>query len=273
MQHLNNFFMIKTLPVKVVLVVGLLLYMVQQEAQAQILNVERQRTEADTANVWLGNITFTLSQRKQQVNVLSFNWAMNVAYLSQLHNYSFISNINLIKVSGRDVISDAYMHGRINFFRHKAISGEAFGQHQYDKGRGLERRVLVGAGLRWKFTKSEKLSMTFGPGVMHEQEEWLTPGVPRSDYSTVYVSFLKSTNYLMLRWDPNATYSLNTITYYQARFDSFWQPRLTTEINLNTKINKHFLFTTRFTAQYDAIPVIPIDKFVYTFTNGVTLRF
>ncbi|QHT66066.1 DUF481 domain-containing protein [Rhodocytophaga rosea] len=236
-------------------------------ASGQILNIEKDRIDSDTANVWLGNIGLTFNTRSQQVQVLTFNAFSNVVYLSRKHSYIFISNNNLIRIKGQDVISDGYGHFRIHFLRRKKLSAETFAQAQYDESRGMHERELAGAGIRYHIHHSDQLNLAAGLGAMYEHERWALEG---NDSTT---SVVKSTNYFSLHWKISKHAEFNFINYYQARFSAFFHPRIISDASLIISINRHFAFTTRFVATYDALPVIPVNKYVYSLTNGLVFRF
>lgn len=233
----------------------------------QILNIEKDRVDRDTANVWLGNIGLTFNNRSQQVHVLTFNAFSNVVYLSAKHSYIFISNNNLIRVKDQDVISDGYGHFRIHFFRRRKLSAETFAQVQYDESRGMRERELAGAGWRHHIHHSDKLNLAAGIGAMYEHERWALEG---NDSTT---SLVKSTNYFSLHWKISKHVEFNVINYYQARFSAFFHPRVISDASMVVSISRHFAFTTRFVATYDALPVIPVNKYIYSITNGLIFKF
>lgn len=245
-------------------------------ASAQILNVEKNRLQKDTARVWLGNTSLTANYRRQQIEVFDLVWVTNAAYLSKLHNYLFISHVNLVRVSGNNVISDAYTHARVNFVHQRSVSYEMFAQYQYDRARGLVERALLGGGLRLKLADGNKATLVLGPGLMMERERWDPPaGAPEPPVGPTRESnnFLKSTTYLSLRWEPREGIAINGITYYQARFDAFFHPRLSGEIAMTYKLNEWLGFTSRLSGQYDNIPIVPIERINVLFSNGVQVKF
>jgi hypothetical protein len=236
-------------------------------ASGQILNIEKDRIDSDTAKVWLGNLGLTFNTRSQQVHVLTFNAFSNVVYLSRKYSYIFISNHNLIRIKDQDVISDGYGHFRMHIWRQKKLSAEIFVQGQYDESRGLRERELAGAGSRYHIHRSDQLNLAAGIGAMYEHERWALEG---NDSTT---SLIKSTNYFSLHWKISKHIEFNFINYYQARFSAFFHPQIIGDANLIIFVNRHFAFTTRFAATYDALPVIPVNKYVYSLTNGLVFRF
>ncbi|MGB3616959.1 MAG: DUF481 domain-containing protein [Catalinimonas sp.] len=244
-------------------------------SQAQILNIEKNRLQKDTARVWLGTTSVTANYRRQQVEVFDLVWVANAAYLSRRHNYMFITHANFVRVAGDNVISDAYSHGRINFVHKKPVSYEVFAQYQYDRARGLLARALAGGGLRLKLADGKKATLVLGPGVMWEREDWRLPDGVEGPMGRDEVNndFVKSTTYLSLRWEPREGFAVNGIAYYQARFDTFFRPRLSGDIAATYKLNEWLAFTSRLSGQYDDAPVVAIERVNILYSNGIQVRF
>ncbi len=252
---------------KKMLIILVFLIFSQQIVYSQILNIEKSRLEGDSIKSILGNIEFLFSIQEQQVRVTNFASLLNTSYFSELHQYIVIGNINLVKVSNEQVISNGYGHFRVNFLHDNVFSCEVFTQGQYDEVRGMNRRFLAGGGIRWKIKDSEKLTFAVGSGTMYEDESWSFAEVD----STTQV--MKSSTYISYHHQLAEKFEINLIGYYQARFDFFDKPRLTGDINFNMGISEHLTFTSKFVVLYDAAPIVPIEKLIYTFENGLQINF
>jgi len=258
---------ILTLPLKQLhfIVVGMLLSSI---SQAQILNIESFRIEKDTAKVFLGNVGFGYSAKKQTVSVSRYNTNINSAYLSQLHSYMLLSNLALIKVSNQNVLSEGYAHFRINFLRKRILSPEQFSQIQYDKGRGMDSRFLTGLCMRWRIFYNETWSISANTGFMYEKEKWST------STESATTSLIKSTTNITIKARLTPSLSWFMITYYQARPDAnFIKPRLITDTSLQFKINKRFAFNTQYVATYDDNPIIDIPNLIYSVNSSILYNF
>ena len=212
-------------------------------SQGQILNIEEFRIDKDTTNVWAGNIGIGFSAKKQQTNFTTFNAGSTLAYFSQHHSYMNINHIKFIRVEGSKVISEGYTHLRTNFLRKKLLSYESFIQLQYDRGRGLEKRELLGLSLRFRLLATPKTLIAFNTGSMYEHEVWKGnvlryPLLEQPGFAET--KFIKSISHIFLRGDISKNVYLFFVTYYQARFERFFNPRIITDVQLNFKINKYF---------------------------------
>lgn len=237
-------------------------------AKAQILNVEKFRLDADTSKVWLGSIGMWASGKRQQTNVFTFLNKTNIAYLSEKHSYMFLGYLKLIKVAGSDVISEGYGHMRFNFFRKNKFSLEQFNQLQYDMGRGMTRRGLIGLSGRYEIASNEKIEFAAASGLMFEDEVW-----EESDSTNIANVNLKSSSNLILTWKIKKWLTFLGITYYQARFDRYFKPRLITDASLQFAFTDKFGLRLQYVATYDSEPIIPIDKLIYAVNSTLVFKF
>lgn len=248
--------------------------------QAQILNVEKARLSGDSSNYFVGNLGLTFNTNNQNidndgeaVSFIGLKANADVGYISELHSYLLLSQFNYTATSAEAINSTGYGHLRFNFLRERRLSYETFAQLQYDQGRGMEVRWLGGGGVRYNFLRKDKVRMFFGIGGMHEQEVWNVPG-DRKVQRSLFI--WKASNYISSRITVNEYVNLNIITYYQTGYDfdrEFFRHRINADLNLNIRIGTSVALSTTIFGAYENRPVVPISKFVYAVSNGVTLSF
>src|SRR5690606_15658735 len=207
---------------------------------------------------------------------ISFNTELNVAYMSKLHNYLFINHISLIKVSEQNVISEGYFHIRLNLFRKQFLSYEPFLQIQYDLGRGLEERELAGFTFRFDIRSNERIVLSFNTGAMYEHEYWV--GEIRryaidNENKIAETKFIKSTSNFAMRYKIKTGISIFSLTYYQARFENFFSPRIISDTQLQFAINKYLSFTTQYVFTFDDNPIINNTQMIYSLNQGIAIKF
>lgn len=245
----------------------------------QILNVEKSRIKEDSANYFIGKVglSFTLHNRDEDEGGTNIFIGLiantNTAYLSKKNSYILINYINYTALGDQEASHTGYTHFRANFLRQKKVSTEAFTQYQYDLGRGLRTRWLVGAGLRIKLIANESTTFIFGPGVMYEFEDWVSP---IENQESRKVDMIKSSNYLSLNKKLTDQVNLNTIAYYQTGYDdsiASFRHRVSGEINLTINITQKLSLATAFNCTFENKPIVPVNKFIYTVTNGLEYNF
>ena len=204
-----------------------------------------------------------------------------MAYVGEKHTLLLLSYLNYLLVNydtpeqRNTVAQTGYTHLRSTLFRQRQRSYELFAQVQADKARGLELRTLTGAYLRYRVYRDEarKVSVFFGIGPMHEHEEWLNPG---QEAQIVVADLIKATNYLSARFKPSATFESNAIVYYQVGYDkniAAFRNRVSGDVSLFFKLSRAVSFRVNFNCAYEDKPVVPVTRFIYAATNGITVAF
>ena len=233
---------------------------------AQILNLNKRMLQSDSAE-WVGQISVFFSLIDQEVNIANMGYNIDVIKKFKNHSLMAISKLSFASSNKETLLNDGYAHVRATFNRKKRVGEEFFGQVQYNAIRGLQDRSLVGIGLRYVLFDRNNYGFVVGAALMQEWENWKYVDV----ISTT--SLLKSSNYISLFANVNKQFNFNVISYYQATFINFVNPRISLEVNLNLNITEKLKFTSNFTLYYDKQPIIPIDNFIYTFKNGLGYQF
>ncbi|MCG2590331.1 DUF481 domain-containing protein [Rhodohalobacter sulfatireducens] len=237
------------------------------DASAQILNVERVRSGADSTG-WGGEIGLDLTIEKYDDRVTTAENESALFYTSKNHNYILLSSLEFVDVEGSSIINSGYVHARSTFRSKKKFSPELFLQYQYNNNLRLAKRQLVGTGIRYRFLSKGRLSGTFSTGFMAENEEW-NP----KEGTNIENTFIKSTSNVALRGSINEATSLLLIGYYQARPDLFFEPRSTLESQLGVKLSRHITLAISFVMTNDARPIIDIPKVTYELENSLIFTF
>lgn len=235
-------------------------------ASAQVLNVESYRSAVDTSKSWSGNLSFGFQASKQKTSSLQLNNRSNIRYVSDLHSYLMITNLNVLRIDD-ELVSNGYAHLRGTFFEPRRWSPEAFTQLQYSQDRGLKRRSLIGAVMHYQLIENKDFDAAFTTGGMYEYEVWNNDEVPRQQFDR-----FKSTSSLLMRGRLSSNTQLYVVGYYQATPGDFTNPRLTTDIQLQFRISRLVTVGAQFNTTYDYAPPLQTESWIYTFRNTVSLR-
>lgn len=246
--------------------------------RSQILKIDKGEIDSDSANYLLGNINldFNINNRSttadEQVTFIGLNGQADLVYVGKENAFILLNNVNYFKSTGGPLISTGYTHFRINFLRKRTLSYETFTQIQYDDGRRMPLRRLAGGGIRWKVTESEKSELHLGTGAMYEYEEWR----PIESESTITKEIWKNSSYIGFQTSLNKTIKFNGIAYYQGGYDhesDLFRSRFSGDFSLSFSITGNLAFTASFTSQYEDRPIIRINNWVYSYTNGLKWNF
>ncbi|MEM6299775.1 MAG: DUF481 domain-containing protein [Bacteroidota bacterium] len=255
---------------------ALILMVASNLISAQVLNIEKRRYADDSTTLLHVDASFAsriynrTASQENPINFLGLDGGFNIAHFGKTNAISWLNQFNYLRINESAFNSTGYSHLRLNFLRTRKFSYELFGQAQYDRLRLLDYRFLGGGGFRYEAINSKSLLVFLGVGGMYEVERWNDPTTEPEEKVTV--DFLKSTNYISLRWHLKEYLNLNSVLYYQTTYDqnlSGFRHRLNIEINLNVSINKTLSFRTTFLAAYENAPIVPITKFIYSISNGI----
>jgi hypothetical protein len=254
--------------------ITLLMLFMTQLVSAQILTVDRPSLTVDSAAFFLGGVDFSYNVNNQKNTVYKGLLSKaDMMYVSDLHEYILINQFKYFSSTGSPFISTGYSHFRVNFLRQHKLSYESYAQLQYDKGRNMPFRFLVGGGIRYRLLDRPKNHMHYGIGVMYERERWKS----LDDSGTLITpEFIKISSYVSTNTNLNEYIRLVFVGYYQSGYDEHIEQlrnRINISASLVVKINSFLSLTTNVNYQYEDQPIIPINKTIYSVTNGLRLNF
>ena len=267
------------------LAAGLLFLAWWHPADAQILNVEKTRIKGDSANYFVGNVgvNFSINNRNlsdtgEGIYFIGLVATSDVGYLAQHTSYFLLSQFQYNATSEQDINSTGYGHFRTTFRRKQPLSYETFAQLQYDQGRGMVLRGLIGGNIRLRIYEAERSNLYVGIGAMREREVWEVPSglVAEGGRESVSINIWKSTNYLVTNVSLNEFISFNAIAYFQTGYDpqaKFFRHRISLDTNVLVKVTARLALSTYAGFTYENQPIVPITKLVYSVTNGIQLSF
>jgi hypothetical protein len=250
------------------------------QLSAQIFNVEKVRLDHPDDKVIFGNVgaNFTYHNRsidlQTPIRVWTGGLTSDVGYASDEHLYMLINNYQWLNVNDKYIVNFGSTHFRTQFFHRTSVSLEAYSQYQYDQARGLESRLLVGAGPRWRIIKTAAWNLATGTGLMYEGENWQDPAIANDPI--YHARYLKSSSYVSTRYVINEHVDCNAVVYYQVGYDRDFDKtlhRLSGDLNLSFTLFSNLSLTTSFNAAWESRPIVPIVPFIFMVTNGVRYRF
>lgn len=247
--------------------------------KSQILKVNKSNLDADSSGYFMGNLTFDMNINNQSAtaeeNIVfrGITAGSDLVYIADKNAYILINKLNYFKSTGGPLLSTGYTHLRFNFERKKKLSYLSFTQVQYDQGRNMPFRALIGGGLKYALIRRNKSGLYASTGLMHEKENWQV----LTTEEIIHKSLWKSTNYISgnIVFGKSNTI-LNMIIYYQVGRDQkadVFRNRISGDISLTFAMTNKLSFATNFSLQYEDKPIIPINSFVYTLNNGLKWTF
>ena len=233
-------------------------------SNAQVINIENKRFLNDT-NGWVGNIDFNFNIYNNTQQVLQFSNAIRVQYQKNRSRFILLNDLNFIKAGNTNFANSGYQHFRYNYKVSKWLTMEAFTQTQYNPVLKLDFRYLLGAGPRLKLLKKENARIYVAAMYMYEYDDIMNDNVNIHEHR---ISSYLTGSFTILR-----NVDFTTTTFYQPNIDNTSDYRIANDSGLEIHINKHLNFKSTFNMLYDTKQPLGIPDLVYSFKNGLSIKF
>lgn len=231
---------------------------------AQVINIENKRFLNDT-NGWVGNVDFNFNVVNNTQQVLQFSNAIRVQYQKNRSRFILLNDLNFIKAGNTDFANAGYQHFRYNYKVSKWLTMEAFTQTQYNPILKLDFRYLLGAGPRLKLLKKENARIYIAALYMYEYDDIINDAVNLYEH--------RISSYLTCTFSVFKTVELTSTTFYQPNIENTSDYRIANDSGLEIHINKHLNFKSTFNMLYDTKQPTGIPDLVYSFRNGLSIKF
>lgn len=246
----------------------ILLWGIQSNSTAQVVNIEEQRITGTTDSVhWYGHVRGSASLAKVKQQSLLIQSQAKVQFKSDPHLGLLLLNLNLLRAGNNDFSRQAFAHLRYNYKISKIWTWEAFTQIQTSPIQLLEKRELLGTGLRLRLLKSSngRQRIYLGTAWLWEQNRFSEPfGISAKH---------RSSNYLSSTFRLGAHTLLIQTSYWQPVWNDIRNYRLSTEWLLKISVGKHLAFSVEF--DYGIDKNLPLGAAAETFAwrNGISWQF
>jgi hypothetical protein len=146
---------------------------------------------------------------------------------------------------------------------------EVFAQGDYDKSRRLDRRALVGGGIRAEASRRPGFQLAFGTAWMLESERYELPAGAAHEREPVSHRW---SNYVVLRGRFDERVTLTWTAYAQPRFDDFADVRVLSESSLGVALSETLTLTTTFRLRHDGDPPDGIEDLDTRLSTGLAIE-
>lgn len=261
---------------KIWVILFLLLFF--QESHGQIINIDKfDTTEYSRVPKWDGDISSGLEIDKQKSTLYDATTLLDIS-LQKYHELFIFSASNRFTYDGeQDHLNTGYLHFRWRHMYKDPPHIESYIQYNWDEVIGLKHRMVSGTNVRYSLWHKSMSDITFATGIMYETELWGYNAVdslriPSNPIDARTIN-IKNNNYV--KWEGRVSEGSNVTVavFYQSKFNHFLKPRISGNINFDTKISNHFSLGIKFTGTYDSKPVVPIFNFYYSISNNLIYNF
>ncbi len=235
-------------------------------ASAQILNIEDRRIRlADSVHL-AGFVDAGFSVYHNNQTTATARLTAQGEYLKGRHFLLGVAQYDLIKSGAQRVLNEGFQHLRYDYGFHDRWVFEAYEQIQYNEQIAMQSRNLVGAGLRFKLSKSFNRRVVAGLSYMFESERF-------KDSASLHINHRLS-SYIAFIIKLSRDSKFVSTTYYQPKITDFSSRRVSSTASLLFKFTKNLVFNASFNLTDDVDRELSnIQPVVYSLTNGARWNF
>ena len=258
----------------------LLLFLLSGYANAQFLFSESFVTiPLDTSRKTAGMISGRFNQQTQKYIVTQIGSRFEFARrLNKVHVLTLAGNFQVVRNGNENVLTGGYVFGRFRNRITRKIFPEYMAQYQWFESRGLEQKFAITANMRYRFVRTEKLTLAAAMGFVGEYEKWNYSGVPDEKLPTntnpKEVFNPRFNSYVSYDQIISDQINVNASVYYMHRLDfELSRKRLGFFTRMNFKFTNHISYAVTIKLMHDYQPIVPVSPTWYIFTNEVVFNF
>ncbi len=186
------------------------------------------------------------------------------------NNQSYVTFIDLIGVygeaSGERNTNKTYLHTRFIHTLQGALNYELFFQSETNEFTSVDKRRVVGAGVRYHFMDSNWGNLFFGLGTYYENISYTTEF--DSDENNIRINA-----YLAYSKDFSPTVSLSYVGYYQPKVDKINDYIMSNAMSLKVSIYKQLSLKFKLFYDVDSTPAKGREKIDFTQVSSFSYDF
>jgi hypothetical protein len=213
-----------------------------------ILNVEAlQGSELETVHA---EVSGRLRLASGNTDLFQIGGDVGLGYLGERHWVRSYAGMERLERKGKDILNNRYVHIRYNYRFSDRLRTFHFVQLQANENLFLDRRFLLGSGLRLRVLGGAESHLEAGTGLMLEAEQ-LNQGklAPGEDPKTEAV---RMANLLVGSGPVGEGNRWVTVVYYQPNVEGFGDYRLSGEFGLKVQLVTSLQLDVTLTWRHDS---------------------
>mgnify|MGYP006278061385 CR=1 FL=1 len=229
----------------------------------QILNTLRGWSDVDHG--WSMELEGAISLSRGNTEHLDLSAGSSIQLIAGGHRVRFLLSETYKTVDGNRTAEDFKVHLRHNYRLTPVFHTLVFVQDQYNPYQRLERRSLLGGGLRMDILRDSLCMMALGGSVMLEYVELTDDSLDESGTDT------RGSFFVSMIWEPLNGSVVDLSGFYQPLFPGFDDPLMTAALNIEASIGLGLSLFTRADISHDSRPPEGVESTDLTLSSG--LRF
>jgi len=209
-------------------------------------------------------------------SVLLVEYSLNFRYRWKKNNLKLLSGGEYIQEDQADVSNSLFGQIRYNYHFNKKNRLVSLYQLQYNKVLLLNRRQLLGIGLRHNLIKlgsdtTNRFKTDLTLGIMQEEEQLNTASLLPNEKN--YTNYTRTMLSMVISLELKKNFTFINTTYFQQYLKNFSDYRLFNEINLIFSINEWMSLSCDLEIRYDSEPPSSLKNKDFNTNLGLIFNF
>jgi putative salt-induced outer membrane protein YdiY len=245
----------------------LLAFPTSGEGQA-ILNVESLR--GDEVEGLHGEFTTRLRLASGNTDITQVGGELGIGHLTEHHWLRAYAGMDQLEKNGKDLLDNRYLHLRYNYRFTERFRSFHFYQLQSSQNLLIDRRQIIGSGLRYRLLEGANSRLEIGGGVMFEAERLNAAKLGPGEESETEA--LRMSNLVVGSGSFGEGRRWVTVVYYQPEVGHFGDYRLSGEAGLDIDLISSLSLNIAFTWRHDSRAPASLEKDDLGLRTGFTYR-
>lgn len=203
-------------------------------------------------------------------NTNQFQVTPSFVKMGKVNQFKFLSSYKVLTGNNQRFLNSGFIHLRHHYVLYSRLKTDFFYQLQFNEVLLLQKRELVGGGIRLTLLNNDSISNDLGVGVMHEYE--------LLDHQSLEENEKYKSNYLRLTflnsfvWRLKDDLTLSNVTYYQPYLLQLNDFRILNDIRLAVNINKHISLLMQLEFRFDSDPPSALTYYDLGLSAGLNMK-
>lgn len=192
-------------------------------------------------------------------------------YRAPRHWIRLLAGGEVVRTDGDDVARSGTVHLRYNWIFGERWRTFHFAQVQSNRVLALDRRTLLGSGIRTVALDAGRHRLEVGAGLMYEEERLEETDLAPDERARTEV--VRATSLAVYRFTVREGARLQAVTYYQPRPDEPDDFRLLQDLSLAVDLTRRLALELTAEWRHDSRPPTGIEKSDLALVTGLRLEY
>jgi putative salt-induced outer membrane protein YdiY len=225
------------------------------EGQA-ILNVES--LQGEEVEGFHGELATRFRLASGNTDITQVGGELGIGHLAQHHWFRAYAGMDQLEKSGKDILDNRYLHLRYNYRFTERFRSFHFYQLQSSQNLLIDRRQIIGSGLRYRLLEGTNSRLEVGGGAMFETERLNSAKLGPDEESETEA--LRMSNLVVGSGSFGEGRRWVAVVYYQPEVGNFGDYRLSGEAGLDIELLSSLDLDIAFTWRHDSRAPASLEK-------------